>query len=253
MVKKAATLLFFCIGLWANAQDDELFKNGCEAYNDGRYEKAIGDFLQILDNGRHSAELYYNLGNAYYKLNQVAPSIYYYEKALLLKPGDKETMNNLGYARNMALDAIEPLPETALSKIYNRLTGMLSFDQWGYLAVVLMLLFVAFFIAFYYLDYAPRKRLALVLGGFFLVLALVSVAMAYLRYGDFKADRPAIVFADELTVRSEPNDRSQSAFELHAGTKVQLLDRLNDWQEIRIADGQVGWVPMDGVRPLKEE
>ena len=114
-MKKLLSVVIFLFGLVAFGQNETLFNQATEAYNEGAYQKAVDNYLEILDNGQHSAELYYNLGNSYYKLNQIAPSIYYYEKALLLRPNDEEIKNNLAYANNMTLDAIETLPETGLS------------------------------------------------------------------------------------------------------------------------------------------
>ncbi|MBT8302403.1 MAG: tetratricopeptide repeat protein, partial [Maribacter sp.] len=148
-MKQLLFIIVMLIAFLGNAQNEALFNRATESYNNGDYQKAIENYSEILENGQHSAELYYNLGNAYYKLNQIAPSIYYYEKALLLSPNDEEIKNNLSYARNMTLDAIEVLPETGLSKIYNAVTGIMTFDQWSYTAVVFMILFVLLYIAFY--------------------------------------------------------------------------------------------------------
>ena len=97
-MKKLLSVVIFLFGLVAFGQNETLFNQATEAYNEGAYQKAVDNYLEILDNGQHSAELYYNLGNSYYKLNQIAPSIYYYEKALLLRPNDEEIKNNLAYA-----------------------------------------------------------------------------------------------------------------------------------------------------------
>ncbi len=240
------------ISFTALAQNEALFDRATEAYNGGKYQTAVDSYLEILENGKHSPELYYNLGNTYYKLNQIAPSIYYYEKALLLKPNDAEIKNNLAYARNMTLDAIETLPETGFAKIYNSLLGFLSFDQWSYVAVVFVVLFVLLYIAFYYFRYSSRKRSAFVLSIICLLMAVIAVVFAYLEYNAFKADRPAIVFAQESSVKSEPNKTSQEAFALHEGTKVIVLDALNDWKKIRIADGTTGWIPSEDIKILKD-
>lgn len=251
MIRIFAFLMLWFIS-FANAQNDTLFNNGTEAYNQGDYNKAIEHYLKILENGEHSAELYYNLGNSYYKLNQIAPSIYYYEKALLLKPNDPEIENNLGYAQNMTLDAIETMPETGLSKIYSTVVSVLSFDQWGYTAVILMMLFVILYIAFYYLKYATQKRIAFITGMLCLFLAITAAIIAFMAYGDFKADQPAIVFSDEVIIKSEPNTRSQEVFRLHEGTKIYVLEELNDWKKIRIVDGQTGWLASENIKLLKD-
>lgn len=251
-MKKILFILSLLIGIMASAQNNVEFDRATEAYNSGEYQTAVDSYLEILEKGKHSSELYYNLGNAYYKLNQIAPSIYYYEKALLLKPNDPEIKNNLSYARNMTLDAIETIPETGFAKIYNSLLGFLSFDQWGYVAVVFTLLFVLLYIAFYYFRYSSRKRSAFVLSIASLFIAIVSLVFAYLEYSAFKADQPAIVFARESSVKSEPNKKSQEAFALHEGTKVTVLEELNDWKKIRIADGTTGWISSEDIKVLKD-
>ncbi|MEX0288164.1 MAG: tetratricopeptide repeat protein [Flavobacteriaceae bacterium] len=243
-------VLFFCF--WANAQTGALFNRATDAYNEGDYEKAIEIYKQILDKGEHSAALYYNLGNSYYKLNQVAPSIYYYEKALLLKPNDPEIENNLSYAQNMTLDAIEVLPETGLAKIYQNVTGRLSFDQWSYVAVVFMILFVIAYIAFYYLSYATHKRIAFISSFVFLVVSVAALSFAFMQYAHYNSQQPAIVFSEEVSVKSEPNRRSAEAFVLHEGTKVNVLEELNDYNKIQLVDGKTGWIPSDEIKLLKD-
>ncbi|SHI41985.1 SH3 domain-containing protein [Pseudozobellia thermophila] len=251
-MKNLIYIVLFLFGFTVSAQNEALFDQATEAYNVGEYQNAIDAYLEILDNGEHSAALYYNLGNAYYKLNQIAPSIYYYEKALLLKPNDPEIENNLAYARNMTLDAIETMPETGLSKIYESVVGRFSFDQWGYTAVVFMILFVLLYIAFYFFQYSFRKRLAFITSMVALFISAISMVFAFLQYNKFKADQPAIVFASESSVKSEPNLRSQEAFSLHEGTKVNVIEGLNEWKKIRIADGTTGWIPAEDIKLVKD-
>ena len=247
------TLLWvFLISAWAMAQPEIRFDSATVAYNEGNYEKAIANYQGILEEGKHSAALYYNLGNCYYKLNQIAPSIYYYEKALLLSPNDAEIKNNLVYAQNMTLDAIAPLPQTTLSRLYKQLTGILSFDGWAYLGVVFVVIFVLAYILFNYFQYSTHKRIAFISSLTAIALAVISVLIAFVEYQDFKADEPAIIFAQEITVKTEPNDRSEVAFVLHEGTKVNVQDTFDNWKKIQLSDGQVGWLPDDSLKMLKD-
>ena len=112
----SAVVLFLVLSITSMgyAQNSKLFSEATEFYNKGEYSKAIENYEQIIANGQHSAELYFNLGNCHYKLNAIGPSIYYYEKALLLKPGDGEILSNLKYAQNMRLDAVEEMPKSVL-------------------------------------------------------------------------------------------------------------------------------------------
>lgn len=241
--------LFCTLGF---SQNQELFNKATTYYNEGEYTKAADSYLQILENGEHSAALYFNLGNTYYKLNDIAPSIYYYEKALLLKPNDKDIKNNLAYAQNMTLDAIEPLPQTSLAKFYNKLTHYLSFDQWAYVGIIFMLLFVGCYIAFYYFKFSTQKRIAFISSIIFLLGSLMAVFLAYFQFQKFNSDQPAIVFAEEVSIKSEPNNRGQTVFSLHAGTKVNILEHLNDWTRIGISDGSTGWIPSEEIKILKD-
>lgn len=237
---------------WTFAQNEALFKSANDAYNEGDYVKAADRYLEILAKGEHSAELYFNLGNAYYKLNQIAPSIYYYEKALLLKPNDSEIKNNLTYSQNMTLDAIEILPATGLANLYKRFTGFLSFDQWAKTAVFFMVSFVLLYIAFYFFKYSTRKRIAFIGSLLALMLSVVSTVFAFIEYEDFKADNPAIIFSQESQVKTEPNNRSQQAFVLHEGTKVNVLEELGEWKKIQLADGKTGWIASESIKLLKD-
>lgn len=244
-------ILFMGIApLWG--QGEALFEKASSAYNEGQYEEAANLYHEILEQDLHSAALYFNLGNCYYKLNRVAPSIYYYEKALLLDPDDQEIKTNLAFARNMTLDAIEELPETDLNKAYASLTGVLNFDQWARLAVLLVLVFVIALSLFFVFRYPRPKRISFVVGMVALGLTIVAVVFAYVQYENFVEEQPAIIFAEETSVRTEPNDRSEQAFLLHEGTKVNVLEELNDWNRIELVNGQSGWILSENLRPLKD-
>lgn len=234
------------------AQGEALFDQATEAYNQGEYDRAISLYQEILEGGQHSAALYFNLANAHYKNNEIAPSIYYYEKALLLEPGDPEVLNNLAFARNMTLDAISPIPKTDLQRFFEKVVFALTTNQWAYLGVFLVILFVAGYVMFLVFRTPNRKRIALLGSLAALGLGLLSTALSYLQLRAYQQDQPAIIFARELPVRSEPNPESQEAFLLHEGTRVQVEDSLGQWRKIRLADGQIGWVPSSSLRLLKD-
>ncbi|MGX1927869.1 tetratricopeptide repeat protein [Flagellimonas sp. 2504JD4-2] len=251
-MKKLVPLICLFACYFGVAQSTALFNRATEQYNEGEYSKAIESYDKILENGEHSAELYFNLGNCYYKLNAIGPSIFYYEKALLLKPNDSEILNNLSYAQNMRLDAVEEMPKTEIAQAYESLINFLSFDQWAYLAISLIILFVLAYLAYFFLRYATQKRIAFITSIFSLVLGALCVLLAYLQYQDFKNDNPAIIFSKEVKITSEPNTNSEAIFTLHEGTKVNVLENFNDWNKIRIADGQTGWLPDGNLRLLKD-
>lgn len=252
MIKKFTLIIGLLLAFIATAQNEKLFDQATEAYNNGDYEKAIGLYNSILDSGQHSAAVYYNLGNAYYKLNNIAESIYNYEKSLLLNPNDEEVKTNLGYAQNMTLDAIDTLPQTGLAKIYKSITSILTFDQWAYISIVFMVLFVLFYIAFYYFKFSTKKRWAFISSLIALFLCIISIVFAAIGKRDFNLDNPAIIFAEEIAVNTEPNIGSETVFTLHSGTKVNVLETLNNWKKIELSDGKTGWVPQTELKLLKD-
>ncbi|MEJ1221333.1 tetratricopeptide repeat protein [Sediminicola sp. 1XM1-17] len=251
-MRKIIFLIITMISFWGTAQNEQLFDQATQAYNEGKYNQAIENYKKIIENGEHSAAVYFNLGNTYYKLNKIAPSIYYYEKSLLLDPSDQEVKNNLGFARNMTLDAIEQMPETGVGRILSNITGFMSYDQWAYTAIIFMLLFVLGYLGYYFLTYSSQKRIAFIGSIISLVVSLLAVLIAYTEYANYKSEQPAIVFENEVVVKSEPNSRSQETFRIHEGTKVFVLDTLSDWNKIRLADGKTGWLPSQDIKLLKD-
>jgi tetratricopeptide (TPR) repeat protein len=252
MFKKLAIFFSLFTVLLCTAQSNKLFDEATAAYNSGEYEKAIGFYTDILDDGEHSAAVYYNLGNSYYKLNNIAESIYFYEKALLLSPNDEEIKTNLSYAQNMTIDAIDTMPETGLSKLYKSVTGKLTFDQWAYLAIALIIIFVLLYILFYYANSSTLKRWSFIGSILALFICIIAIVFAFIQRSDFKDLQPAIIFAEESSIKSEPNASSQQVFVIHAGTKVNVLDQLDEWNKIKLADGKTGWIQKNELKLLKD-
>lgn len=249
-MKNLLYILSFLFSLGLFAQNNILFEQGNTLYNDGKYAEAIAKYESILDTEKHSSDLYFNLANAHYKLNNIAPSIFYYEKALQLSPNDKDIENNLAFAKNMTIDAISVVPEVGFSKFFKNITHSMSFDAWAKAAVVLVFAFVVLFLLYYFAYSTLRKRLAFIGSTVSLILLCVALAFAFQKYALDKKDKPAIVFAQEARVKSEPNLRSEESFRLHEGTKVQVIDSVDKWEKIELSDGKVGWLASDDIKIL---
>ncbi len=163
-MKQLLYLAILICGTFGIAQNNQFFEKGNGLYNDGKYQEAIESYMAILETDVHSSELYFNLGNAHYKLNHIAPSIYYFEKALLLNPDDSEIKNNLNFAKNMTLDAIDVIPEVGISKVLNNTSNILSFDIWAILSVCFVVLSVLLFINYYISNGTKTKRFSFTFG-----------------------------------------------------------------------------------------
>jgi tetratricopeptide (TPR) repeat protein len=249
-MKHLLYILTFLIATLSFGQNEPLFEQGKERYKEGKYQDAINSWMKILDNKEHSANLYFNLGNAHYKMNNVGPSIYYYEKALQLDPTDSDIKINLAFAENARIDAIEPLPKTIFSKWYTSLSGILSFNGWAIAAVVFSMLFVLLFLLYYFSASEGRKRLLFAGSIVSILILLGSLNMAFQIHNDASKDKPAIIFAESSEVKSEPNMGSEVAFTLHEGTKVQIIGQDDNWVRIQLVDGKDGWIPTSDVKGL---
>ncbi|HZJ35021.1 MAG TPA: tetratricopeptide repeat protein [Gillisia sp.] len=248
-MNKIVYLLFICF-FSLSAQNKDLFQEANTAYNEGNYSEAINNYERILKNGETSAELYYNLANAHYKLTHIAPSVYYYEKALQLDPGDPDIKNNLGFAQKMLIDEIEIVPKTGLSKIINKLISVLSFNGWAWTAVIGSSLFATFFLLYYFSNSSRRKRLFFTTSIIALILILSALIFAYQQQEYRKNSQFAIIFSEEAIVRNEPTLRSNEILTLHEGTKVKILETFQNWIKFELANDIQGWMDKSDVRFL---
>ncbi|WP_044404817.1 tetratricopeptide repeat protein [Lacinutrix sp. Hel_I_90] len=248
-MKKLSYIFLFICGL-LSAQNEVVFDQANTLYNEGKFAEALDKYETILKGNQHSAELYFNIANAHYKLNHIAPSIYYYEKAAAMAPKDEEIMNNLAFANNMTIDAIENIPETSISKTLNKIKNVFSFDGWALLSVISVVLFVLLYLAYYFTFETGKKRLFFTGSVLSIFLTFTALAFTFHTYNVAKNNKPAIVFAQEAQVTSEPNSRSVEAFVLHEGTKVQVLDTVSHWKKIKLSDGKTGWIPETDIKLL---
>ena len=227
------------------------FEKGNVLYQKGQYEQAIQAYESVLDSRQQSADLYFNLGNCYYKLNKVAPSIYYYEKALVLHPEDTDIANNLKFAQKLTIDEVKEVPKVGFAKLLHDFTGMYHYNTWAWISIVFGLMFLGFFIGYYFSLAAVLKRIFF-FGMFVWVLfLLVSVGAAIFERNHFVTDRPAIVFAEVTEVKSEPQKASPATFILHEGTKVFVKEILGKWKKIELTDGTEGWIESGTIREVK--
>lgn len=247
MKKLFYILLIFTQIFWAQ----EAFEKGNSLYQKGQYMEAISMYETILKSGQESAEVYFNLGNCYYKLNQVAPAVYNFEKALLLKPSDSEIQNNLAFAKKMAIDEIQETPKVGFSKIIQDFTSSFHYDTWAWIAIIVALSFLLSFLGYYFTNTTTLKRVFFSGMVVLLLLVVISLFAGFFEQNRIHNDNPAIVFAEVIAVKSEPNAASQDAFTLHAGTKVQILETISNYHKIQLADLKEGWITKSAVKEIK--
>lgn len=228
------------------------FEKGNALYQKGEYKQAAQEYENILkEEKQHSAELYFNLGNCYYKLNKVAPSIYNYEKALVLKPNDAETLNNLKFAKKLTIDEIKDVPKVGFAKLIQNFTGIFNYNTWAWISIGIAFIFLLSFIGYYFSQLTLSKRIYFI--GMFILLfsLLLSVSAGITEKSHYDNDLPAIVFAEMTEVRSEPQKAGSSIFLLHEGAKVYVKETLENWKKIELTDGTEGWIDASAIREVK--
>lgn len=229
------------------------FEKGNDLYQNGKYQQAIAEYENIIrEDKQQSAELYYNLGNCYYKLNKVAPSIYNYEKALVLKPGDPQTLNNLKFAKKLTIDEIKEVPKVGFAKLIQNFTGIFDYNTWAKISVAISFVFLLSFIGYYFSQLTVSKRIYFIGMFILLVVLLLSVAAGMSEKDHFDNDRPAIVFAEISEVRSEPQKAGSAIILLHEGAKVYVTETLGQWKKIELTDGTEGWVDGSTIKEVKQ-
>ena len=229
--------------LSANSQKaDSLFVAGNDAYSEGDYKKSLKLYKQVLDTDYLSADVYFNLANAHYKLNNVAESIYYYEKAKKLDPSDQAIQNNLTYAEQMRVDQIEPIPQPEVKEFTKNTALALSLTSWAWLSIGLGFLGFAALIFYFIKSKTTQKRMFFGLFVLFSVLAVTSHMLAATQEKIIEETQYAIIFPEEIKVYEEPNPKSDRLFMLHEGTKVSVESDFKGFSKIKLEDGSTGWI-----------
>jgi tetratricopeptide (TPR) repeat protein len=215
---------------------------GDEAYGKGNYQQAINDYEQLLKQGV-SAEVYYNLGNAYYRSENITKAIINYERALLLSPGDEDIRFNLQLARSKTIDKITPESEMFFVTWYRSLVNMTSVDGWAYIALVSLLAALCLALVYLFASKVWLRKIGFFAGILMVVLFIVSNIFAYHQRRILDNRTSAIVIAPSVNVKTTPEAAAKDAFLIHEGTKVEITDdSMNDWKCIHLANGKEGWV-----------
>jgi tetratricopeptide (TPR) repeat protein len=212
------------------------------AYARGEFQKAIKDYEALLKQGV-SADLYYNLGNAYYRTEDITRAVLNYERALQLSPGDKDIRFNLQMARSKTIDKITPETELFFVTWYRSLANMTSVDGWAYLALTALALAIVLALIYLFANAVWLRKLGFFCGIALLLLFVLANVLANHQKNDFTENRGAIIMGSAVMVKSTPAADGTDLFILHEGTKVTITDsQMKDWKQIRVADGKEGWV-----------
>lgn len=225
-------------------------ENADAEYKKGNYQQAVKDYEELLHSGV-SADLYYNLGNAYYRMDNITRAIINYERALMLSPGDEDIRFNLQLAQSKTIDKIAPESEMFFVTWYHSIVNSASVDRWAYVAIVSLILALALLMLYFFSATGWQRRVGFygaVLGFIFFILANIFAVQQRKQLSERSS---AIVTSPSAGVKKTPQADAAATFVIHEGTKVQITDRsIRDWAAIRLSDGREGWLMLSQMEEI---
>lgn len=246
-MKNSLLIFIFAVVLSLQGFSNDLLKQAEKAYDTKKYKEAIEAYEKLVDQGFKSYELYFNLGNAYYRDKQLGKAIFNYERARKLNPNDEDVRINLGIATAKTIDKIDAKENFFISAVKSNLLSSFDTKGWATLNIVGIIFLCAFIFLFISTSSLLVKRLSFVLA---LLLLVGSIATYFLGYSALKSkydNKFAIVTAREARIMNEPTTSATSKFSLHEGTKIRIVENNGDWVLIKLDNGNEGWVKLQEV------
>jgi tetratricopeptide (TPR) repeat protein len=242
-------LLLSCFSFETFSQEkaSEKFTKGVVFFNAGSYKEALQVWNDVYATGYRSAGLDYNIGNAYFKLNNIPEAILFYERAYLLNPIDEDINYNLQIARSLIVDRFQEIPDLFFIKWYNFVSLLLSSDSWAKISIVSFILCLLFLSLYIYSSKYSQKVIGFWLALILLVISISSFALMGRNKFLVHDSHKAIITNPVVSGKSSPDNSGKDLFVLHEGTKVSIEDEVGEWVEIRLSDGNVGWIPVNSL------
>lgn len=225
-------------------------QNADDEYAKGNYQQAIKDYQEILKSGV-SAEIYYNLGNAYYRTDNITQALLAYERALQLSPGDNDIRFNLQYARSKTIDKITPESEMFFVTWYHSLVNFTSVDRWANTAIISIVMALLLILVFLFAPQMWARKFGFYGSAAFLMLFVIANLFAFQQKRELETKQGAIVVAPTVNVKKTPAASGTDVFVIHEGTRVDIIDRgMKQWRGIKLADGREGWLKTSQIEEI---
>ncbi len=238
----------FQFGIQAQTADDyKVLKDANKAYTAGEFQKSVDLYEKLVKSGYSAAELYYNLGNAYYRIGDYKSAILNYERAKKLKPNDDNILINLEFCQKFVQDKIESVPKFFLINWLQLFLNLFSTEGWGIFSIVTFISFLSLALLFLFSKSLLFRKLSFYFGISFILISIVCFYASYKQNQVLNSHNTAIVFSQSVSVKSSPNESGTVLFIIHEGLKVSIIDNSEGWKEIKLNDGKVGWLPNEAI------
>lgn len=242
-MKKYIFLLFIGLAFISKGADLKLLMDQAnKAYSDQDFAKAQELYEQILGTGHESAQLYFNLGNTFYKQGNNLRAILNYERAKRLAPRNPDIDFNLKIANQFVVDNIEQLPRPFFSRWWNTLSGFSSADGWARWSVVFFLVSLVLLGTYFFSSKLNIRKLSFYAALFSAIITILTFSLASRQNSLLKDRSSALILCPRVSVKSAPSVTGTDLFMIHEGLKVKITDQLDKWREIELTDGNKGWV-----------
>lgn len=241
--------LLFNAGLFAQSPQ-ELIREANDAYTRSEYSHAIELYEQVLERGLQGPELYYNLGNAYFKNNRLGKAILNYERAARLNPTDENILHNLQIANSRTVDRIEQRPLLFYEQWWRSTYSLFTSTGWAVAGIILFSLFLAGVALYLFSRTRGVKRTAFYLSFLLMGLTAFSLVFAQKQYSRLLSEKEAIIMSPRVAAKSSPSQQSPDLFLMHEGTRVFIRNSLGEWLEISLPNGNVGWVKKEALEVI---
>lgn len=226
---------------------EEKFNKGNSFYRDGEYEKAIEEYKSLIDEGYLGTSLFYDLGNAYFRIGKIGYAILYYEKAHKLSPSDEDINHNIDFAKLSTIDRIQPLPEFFLFEWWEAILSSFTVNGWAYVVFFFYLLLIILIALYFFARSIRQQRFIFFSGIVTLLIFALAISLLVIKVNREATLRSGVIVEQVVTVKSSPDPKSTDSFVVHEGLKVNLEDNLDNWVKIRLADGKIGWIEKNYV------
>ena len=251
MIKKVFYLfVFFLFNITVFSNTDSLFNQANLHYKNNEFEAAIEKYEQILSDGYESSELYFNLGNAYYKIQNIGRSILNYERAKLFDPTNEDIQFNLELANSLIVDKIEEIPPFPIKIWFKRFVQLYSSNAWAIISMLSFIICLAVLLLYFFSKSISIKKISFWTSVLLLFLSISAFSFSNKNKKILTNRNSAIILSPSVTAKSTPDINGSELFVIHEGLKVEIVDILGEWSEIKLSDGNKGWVRISEIERI---
>ena len=220
------------------------------AYQQETYTDAIALYEQVVANGNEGATLFYNLGNAYYKIGENAKALLWYERALKLDPSDEDIQHNIAFVNRKIIDKIDAVPETLFAQWWRKIANLMNERQWAILSIIGSFLLFLSIGAYLFSRSGGLRTTGFVTFWISIIIIVFSVIFANKQKEKATQHTEAIVMDLVVDAKNAPNAAGKNLFVIHEGLKVQITNEMNGWVEIRLPNGEKGWIARNSIEKI---